>query len=489
MLRKEGIRVNVRPRARVSTRPRMSQARSGLPAQSPSASTPNIPKEKYSRFPSIDRAYHNLLAFAETAKALALNPTLWRSILRGTVFFIVSANLYATAWGTYATFYARYIPVLTSVTPIYFDFGKNFPSTKIPAVSNNRQALFDYGQPYDITLELDVPESAINLDLGNFMVRLELQNRAGRDLYVSQRPTMIVYRSALLRGLSTIAYSIPLLLDMKSEHRTLKIPLAEGFMDDYDDIITHVEVVISNPKIQIYNSRLRIDAHLTGLRYIMYHWSAIAAAFFTSFFFVAEIVFCIFAWQLGVYIWGRIQLIDQAEEASQSAESNQSSASSLGSSEGTEQAEPQLAAPESSTTMPPTEEEEWERLSNHLSTGAITPPGMTPLDQTPQNASNLASILRYRANYSLSPTQSFVRGEDSNLDIDLLRFMSQAQDHLTTSSSHTELDLERQTGTLVGFDGTAKDNDIGEGPSTDFYPTPASEATARGRYTPNKKAQ
>lgn len=239
---------------------------------------------------------------------------------------------------------------------------------------------------------------------------------------------------------------------------------------------------ISNPSLQIYSSRLRIDAHLTGLRYVMYHWSALTAGFFTTFFFLAEIIFCLVAWQFGLYVWTQLKISEQREEAAQSA----AAAAPL---DGTEAAQ-QPTSPGVPSDLAQTEEEEWERLSNHLSTGALTPPGMTPLDQTPQNAANLASILRYRANYSQSPTQSFVRGEDSNMDMDLLRFMSQAQNHLTTSSSQTEVDLERQTGTLVGFEGTDKDLDqnIDEGPSTDF-PTPVSEPTPRARFTSNKKAQ
>ena len=52
-----------------------------------------------------------------------------------------------------------------------------------------------YGQPYRVTLELELPESPVNQDLGMFLVTISCYTRGGRIISTSSR-------SVSVRGLS-----------------------------------------------------------------------------------------------------------------------------------------------------------------------------------------------------------------------------------------------------------------------------------------------
>lgn len=47
--------------------------------------------------------------------------------------------------------------------------------------------------------------------------------------------------------------------------------------------VTDVYVELQSEVIEVYSSKLQIDAHLSGIRYLMFHWPAISAALGVSF--------------------------------------------------------------------------------------------------------------------------------------------------------------------------------------------------------------
>lgn len=55
------------------------------------------------------------------------------------------------------------------------------------------------GTEYRIELNLELPESDANFDVGMFMATVEMQTPQGQALKSAQRSGVLVYRSAILR--------------------------------------------------------------------------------------------------------------------------------------------------------------------------------------------------------------------------------------------------------------------------------------------------
>lgn len=60
--------------------------------------------------------------------------------------------------------------------------------------------------------------------------------------------------------------------------------------------VTDVVIELKSPKVQVYSARLQIDAHLTGLRYLMYHWPTISAALGITFNLIVILFIAVISW-------------------------------------------------------------------------------------------------------------------------------------------------------------------------------------------------
>lgn len=61
-------------------------------------------------------------------------------------------------------------------------------SDGLPPYAETQLALFNPAQPYDISLQLVVPTTQSNYDLGNFMTTLTLSDRSNRILITVRKP-------------------------------------------------------------------------------------------------------------------------------------------------------------------------------------------------------------------------------------------------------------------------------------------------------------
>lgn len=57
-----------------------------------------------------------------------------------------------------------------------------------------------YGQPYRVTLELELPESRVNQDLGMFLVTISCYTRGGRIISTSSRSVSVPGLSGRVRS-------------------------------------------------------------------------------------------------------------------------------------------------------------------------------------------------------------------------------------------------------------------------------------------------
>ncbi|CAK9301571.1 unnamed protein product [Gordionus sp. m RMFG-2023] len=173
--------------------------------------------------------------------------------------------------------------------PIFwkFKYGLNgkllsFPSANIslnkPYAAWNKQIMTP-DHEYKIDLELELPDSDINLNLGMFMCNIRMLSQYDQIIRSSNRFATPHYRSKLMRLIRTLVLAPLFLLSLKEEKQTLVVTLIETFTDNKNVPASRAWIEIENNKIQIYSSTLKIHAHYSGLRYLIYNWP-LSAAFY-----------------------------------------------------------------------------------------------------------------------------------------------------------------------------------------------------------------
>ncbi|XP_022644603.1 seipin-like isoform X3 [Varroa jacobsoni] len=137
------------------------------------------------------------------------------------------------------------------------------------------------GTEYRIELNLELPESETNFDVGMFMASVEMRAPNGQILKAAQRSGVLVYRSLVLRMLHTIVALPSLLLGEGKEKQLVRLPMFDSFVDlprGNNDFAAVAYIELHSTNIQIYSAKLRIYADFGGLRYLMYRWPLTCAA-------------------------------------------------------------------------------------------------------------------------------------------------------------------------------------------------------------------
>ncbi|RUS15196.1 hypothetical protein BC937DRAFT_92771 [Endogone sp. FLAS-F59071] len=232
-----------------------------------------------------------------------------------TIFIIAALfTVFGAAFLGYASFYYAYVPEVKHVQPVWLQYSSDsVPIAYVDLSRNGKYAKpLRHEQAYLVSIDLDLPTSQRNLDVGNFMVSVWLQNAMNETVQYSSRPTMLKYQSPLTRVLYTLWRAIPLILDFSQESQRLKVTLIESFHEDEANPITKATISISDSRVQVYEAKLRLDADFRGIRYFMYYWRLTSAAFFISVFLFWEFLFGILAWRLfGRTWWARLGPLDE----------------------------------------------------------------------------------------------------------------------------------------------------------------------------------
>ena len=89
------------------------------------------------------------------------------------------------------------------------------------------------------------------------------------------------YRSRFIRLCYELLYAVPLTLGLWSESHTVEILLYERYKEPPTTLhSTHLAVNITSlhaSQLQLYSATLRLDAQLTGVKYVMQRWKITAA--------------------------------------------------------------------------------------------------------------------------------------------------------------------------------------------------------------------
>jgi seipin len=135
-------------------------------------------------------------------------------------------------------------------------------------------------QPYATFVELELPRSKNNLELGislsyftnysgNFMVSLSLLNSANATLATSARPAILTYTSPLISTSLTVLNSPFLITGFKKESETLLVPVMERFEFGSSRAsrprYAFIEI-IPDSKIHVYSAKLMFVAQFEGVR-------------------------------------------------------------------------------------------------------------------------------------------------------------------------------------------------------------------------------
>ncbi|KAI4475631.1 hypothetical protein M0802_015082 [Mischocyttarus mexicanus] len=219
------------------------------------------------------------------------------AVFRGGIIIISAILIVWLSVFLYTAFYYAYMPSMSYMRPIHLQFQScdnqkgmcNFPSAMVELTK--KQNLLMVGQPYKINLRLEMPESPRNKELGMFMVCAQLQSRSGFVVDSVCRSTMLHYRSTLLHTLGTLTFSPMMIFGITEEKQNIVLELFGNFEEDQSHPVTLIYVEIKSRFIEFYSASLLINAHLSGLRYLMYHWPILSAiiGIGTNLFFLALI--------------------------------------------------------------------------------------------------------------------------------------------------------------------------------------------------------
>lgn len=132
-------------------------------------------------------------------------------------------------------------------------------------------------QPYDVTVQLEMPRTPSNLAAGNFMLDLSLfshrsisAKNTSRELIArSRRPAILTYASPIVDTASKVTYMPLYLTGWRREAETLEVQMMEQieFPRGWRNLPENLRVEIhSDEKMQIYNAKVEFRATFTGLR-------------------------------------------------------------------------------------------------------------------------------------------------------------------------------------------------------------------------------
>ncbi|XP_041353059.1 seipin-like [Gigantopelta aegis] len=201
-------------------------------------------------------------------------------LIRAIILFCIAVFILWLSVFLYASFYYVYMPAASHVRPVYLTFNVcsdgfsvcSFPSANVSLGHDGREEILHKGQPYRIFLELDMPESQTNRNLGMFMIVVKLYDKTGRISQESSRTTLLHYRSWLLRTLQTIVLLPLYLANLVEQSQLINVEVFPKFFDDLNFPSVGALIDVQNRKIEIYSAKLKLFADFVGLRYFMFYW-------------------------------------------------------------------------------------------------------------------------------------------------------------------------------------------------------------------------
>jgi len=193
-----------------------------------------------------------------------------------TTFSTVSVLLIASF--IYGSFYRLYIPVAEISRPVYFSFSVcssghglcSFPSANVSFETNDGslQEFLGTGQHYTVQLELELPDTPNNRDLGMFQVFIQMYDRNGVITRESKRSLMMRYQPLATKVISQVLLWPLWLLGLRDEGaQSISVELFPHFVDSYYHPSVGAHIEVQDRHVHIYSAKLKFVAGFTGLKY------------------------------------------------------------------------------------------------------------------------------------------------------------------------------------------------------------------------------
>lgn len=183
-----------------------------------------------------------------------------------------------------------------------------FPAAHVSLTK--RQQLLMLGQPYKVYVNIEMPESHQNRDLGMFLVCAEMRDQGQNLRGHSCRSAMLRYKSDLLTRITTWVLSPLFIMGLREEKQTVQVELFSDYLDEKSNPVTNVFVEIQSAAVQFYDITLQITAQFTGLRYFMFHWPVLSAVIGTTTNLILILLVLLLSW----YHWSDTAWVDDARE-------------------------------------------------------------------------------------------------------------------------------------------------------------------------------
>ncbi|XP_021475513.2 seipin [Oncorhynchus mykiss] len=235
-----------------------------------------------------------------------------RTLLQAAILFCVLALLVWVAVFLYGSFYYSYMPTVSFSTPVHYHYSSDcdapnsvlcsFPVANISLLKNGKDQVMIYGQPYRISLELEMPESLVNKQLGMFMIKMSCYTNDGQTVAAVVRSAMLHYRSSLLETLNTLLFSPLLLTGMTEQKQLVEVELFSHYKANSYQPTVGAVIEIQSQRVQVYSVQLRIHAFFTGIRYLLYNFPVTSAVIGVASNFAFLSVIVLFGYLQ--FIWG-----------------------------------------------------------------------------------------------------------------------------------------------------------------------------------------
>ncbi|XP_050311802.1 seipin isoform X2 [Anthonomus grandis grandis] len=228
--------------------------------------------------------------------------------IRGTIVALITSILVWLSILMYMAFYYVYVPILKHERPVHLKFTPcvatydcqvekgmcSFPSAHVQLTKKQQLLMLD--QPYKVYLDLEMPESPANKELGMFMVCVEFRGSDGKTVANSCRSAMLHYKSNFLDTIYKVVFIPFFIFGSAEEKQVVHVELFSDYKESEYKAVTDIYVEVQTRHIEIYSAKFSVNARFSGLRYIMFNWPILSAALgiTANLFFIA--LSCLISW-------------------------------------------------------------------------------------------------------------------------------------------------------------------------------------------------
>lgn len=264
---------------------------------------------------------HHLKSVYGLAGQVVSSPTTHRSLLGSLLLSFIFCSSILISVIAYVSFYWAYVPQIGLSIPIWLQYGEGRVPYAMADLSNLANPIA-IDQAYDVSLRLTVPVNDRNIELGNFMVRLTLKSAPPQNITLHRisRHASLIHQPRFARTLDTIKYlrtlfflSAPRLvqhlnIDLFSQKvinpssLAKKGGLALAEIQVGRDDVYGSTIPLAHAKgwgeLHVYDATLVFEAHLDGLRALMYYHPYLSFFLFCTLFMIAEFTSVLCTWGL-----------------------------------------------------------------------------------------------------------------------------------------------------------------------------------------------